>query len=127
MYGWRSKHKIEPIIDNVVKLCFCKTQFSNPNTHIAIIRLLVFLKESYFEKLEIVDDGGYYPERNTEELVKKIDEINEGIDAISEALSTTKIRQSELKHLNDQEIIDKIEDVIKNAIVKLKNKKNDSS
>ena len=48
IYGWNFEYKIEPITNSIAKLCFCITQYSNPETHITIIKFLSFLKQKYF-------------------------------------------------------------------------------
>jgi hypothetical protein len=127
IYGWNVDNKVEPIIDSTVKLCFCKTQFSNPATHITIIKFLTFLKKNYFKKLEIVDDGGYYPNSDTDELIHRMDLINEGIDILEETLNNAEIMKSSIEMRDDQTLVDRIEEILRNAFVKWKKKRKDSS
>jgi len=37
-----------------------KTQFAGPDTHMALIKLLRYLKEKYFETFELQDEGEYW-------------------------------------------------------------------
>jgi hypothetical protein len=61
---------------------FVKTQFAGPETHIAIINLLLYLRKKYFKKLDIKDEGGYYPKKNIENLNQRLGFINNAIATI---------------------------------------------
>jgi len=125
MYGYNLENRVEPIIDTIVELCFCKTQFSTPATHITIIKLLDFLKKKYFKNLEIIDDGGYYPDGDTEELVHRMDLINEGIGILEKALKDSDLSKSTGKMDDEEDLLNKIEKILRDALIKWRKKKGD--
>ncbi len=58
---------------------FVKTQFAGVDTHIKIVNLLVYLRKQYFKKLEIKDEGGYYPKKDEKTLATRMDFIDNAI------------------------------------------------
>jgi hypothetical protein len=67
---------------DVLHLCWCKTQFADPSIHIMTVELLVYLQNKYFAELEITDDGGYYPDKNEIELMRRMQTIDTTINAL---------------------------------------------
>ncbi|MCA9129345.1 MAG: hypothetical protein KDB22_19805 [Planctomycetales bacterium] len=51
--------------------CFVKTQFGPIMGHVAIVHLLLALKEQYASNLEIIDEGEYYETRDLHNLRRK--------------------------------------------------------
>jgi len=123
MFGFNSENKVVPIVDSVVELCYCKTQFSSPSTHISIIKFLEFLKKNYFKKMEIVDEGGYLPDHDTEELIYRMDMVDKGMDVLELALHETDILKPGEITENADKLENKIERILMDAIVKRKSKK----
>ena len=71
--------------------CFVKTQFAGMDTHIRIINLMGYLKKKYFKKFEIHDDGGYYPNNDTEELQSRLDYLNNAIATVHDVFDSLSI------------------------------------
>ncbi len=65
-----------------LQVCWCKTQFAGPVVHKMVVELLVYLRGKYFATLEITDDGGYYPDKNEKELLRRMQLINTAMDAL---------------------------------------------
>lgn len=47
-----------------------KTQFSTPEIHINIIKLLSYLQKKYFDRFEVTDEGGYWDNPDVSRLKK---------------------------------------------------------
>ncbi len=88
--------------------CFVKTQFAGMETHIRIINLMAYLKKKYFKKLEIHDDGGYYPNNNTEELQNRMDYLNSAIATVHDVFENININNAK----SPDEFIDDIKDAL---------------
>jgi hypothetical protein len=88
--------------------CFVKTQFAGAETHIRIINLLKYLKKKYFKKLEIQDDGGYYPDENVEELKTRFDYLNNAISTVHDIFDSIEIDDSK----SPDEFIDEIRNAL---------------
>lgn len=65
-----------------LQVCWCKTQFAGPLVHKMIIELLVYLRKKYFTSLEITDEGGYYPDKDEKELLRRMQLITTAMDAL---------------------------------------------
>jgi len=86
-----------------------KTQFAGPDTHIALLKLLRYLKEKYFGNFEL-DDEGYYWETNDEKILfQRFDEYNQAISAVKEVL----IEMHHIPGENAESLVNRIEDVLK--------------
>lgn len=88
-----------------------KTQFASSDIHIAIIKLLRFVKTKYVSNLEVNDDGGYWERDDTADLEKRFHHIGAAIESLPGALNL--IPQKELKNKTPEEIADFIEDIIR--------------
>jgi|GEM_PF-1401959 len=68
---------------------FCKTQFAGPRTHMEVVE---FLEEiaPFFKDFKIVDDGGYWPNRDRKELERRMGIIDGAIDGLSKAFPVSK-------------------------------------
>ena len=67
-----------------------KTQFAGIDCHLAIMKLMLYLKEKYFSKLDITDEGQYWETKN-EDILKKQFQLYEGyLNAVSDAFSELK-------------------------------------
>ncbi len=88
--------------------CFVKTQFAGVETHVRIINLMAYLKTKYFKKFEIHDDGGYYPDNNTEELQNRLDYLNNAISTVHDVFENISINNSK----SPDEFIDDIKDAL---------------
>lgn len=68
---------------------FCKTQFAGPRTHIQVIEFLQEI-EPFFTDFKILDDGGYYPDNDLQELERRMGIIGGAITAIKKAFPVSK-------------------------------------
>lgn len=86
-----------------------KTQFAGPDTHIALLKLLKYLKEKYFETFEM-DDEGYYWETNDKKiLLQRFNEYNYLLNAVGDVLSGIEFKPGE----TIDSLADRIENVLK--------------
>ena len=86
-----------------------KTQFAGPDTHIALLKLLRYLKEKYFENFELDDEGYYWGTNDEKILFRRFDEYNQAISAVKNVLP-------EMYHIpgeNAESLANRIEDVLK--------------
>jgi hypothetical protein len=86
---------------------FTKTQFAGAETHIQIIHLLTYLKKKYFKKMTISDEGGYYPDNNTETLQNRISFLNNAMNTISDIFE-----HSQLEGKSPDQIVDHLQDAL---------------
>lgn len=66
--------------------CFVKTQFGSVEGHVALIELLAALKKEFFPDLEVMDEGGYWENRDIEALARKFAMLQKAIDGLAEGL-----------------------------------------
>ena len=64
-----------------------KTQYAGPATHVALLKLLKYLKEKYFESFEMNDEGYYWETNDKEILVQRFNHYNYLLNAVGEVLS----------------------------------------
>jgi len=64
-----------------------KTQFTPPDVHISIIKLLKYLKKRYIPDLKVEDEGGYWESEDKQVLTGKIKFLNEKLDMLQDMLS----------------------------------------
>jgi hypothetical protein len=86
-----------------------KTQFAGPDTHIALLKLLRYLKEKYFGNFELDDEGYYWGTNDEKILSQRFDEYNQAISTVKEVLT-------EMHHIpseNAESLTKRIEDVLK--------------
>jgi hypothetical protein len=86
-----------------------KTQFAGPDTHIALLKLLRYLKEKYFGNFKLDDEGYYWGTNDEKILFQRFDEYNQTISAVKEVLT-------EMHHIpgeNAKSLANRIEDVLK--------------
>jgi hypothetical protein len=94
---------------------FCKTQFAGAEAHIKIINLLVYLKKKYFKKLEITDEGGYYPDNNIEALNTRMDFIDNAINTVQDIFEN-----GEFKDKTPDQMLEQIQDAISRSFKGIK-------
>jgi hypothetical protein len=110
---WRTFMNIvmgEKLPRGVKNWAFVKTQFAGPDTHVAIINLLLYLRKKYFKKLDINDDGGYYPKKNIEELKQRMGVINNAIATINDVFEHGNFSK------NPEEMIEQMKDAINRSL-----------
>ncbi len=71
-----------------------KTQFAPAEIHIAIVRLLRYIKGRYISNLEVRDEGGFWETGDPVELERRRESINQALDLLKHALSATEVLPS---------------------------------
>jgi hypothetical protein len=87
-----------------------KTQFAPLEVHIAIIRLLKYLHENFFNFLEVIDEGEYWQTEDESLLQQKMNCLSEKIKTVSQAIDSAK---DEYKYCDsDKALAAKIEEIL---------------
>jgi hypothetical protein len=81
--------------DLMIEVIHVKTQFAGPDTHIALLKLLRYLKEKYFAELEVDDEGLYWKTEDEETLLSQFAKYNFALKTLTEALSDFKAKPGE--------------------------------
>lgn len=92
---------------------FIKTQFAPPEIHIALVKLLKYLKNKYITNLEVIDEGGYWENEDKELLIHKISFLNRKIVQVEELISSIK---DEFNHLSTDEAIILLEKTLREKL-----------
>lgn len=95
--------------DLMIEVLHTKTQFAGPDTHIAILKLLHYLKEKYFESFELNDEGYYWEKGDEKILLSQFARYNFILDKVASALANVKLASGE----SVESLADRIEDIIK--------------
>ncbi|MDZ7262450.1 MAG: hypothetical protein ONB05_10140 [candidate division KSB1 bacterium] len=94
---------------------FVKTQFGTVDSHIAIVKLLRYLKQKYIPDLEVHDEGEYWETGDKERLMGNRAFLFAKMAQFEKALSSIEIEGD----FTPEELIEKIEE----ALRKMENKK----
>ncbi|NWG28500.1 MAG: hypothetical protein HXY48_08200, partial [Ignavibacteriaceae bacterium] len=92
---------------------FIKTQFAPPEIHIAIVKLLKYLKNKYIANLEVIDEGGYWETEDKELLIKNISFLNRKMDQVEEIISSI---VDDLNQLSKEEAIILLEKTLREKL-----------
>lgn len=92
-----------------IHLVSTKTQFAGADTHIAVVKLLRYLKSKYISDLDVYDETGYWETDNREDVEEMMGKINAAIDILETALSNLPVEPGD----KPENIAEKIEDVLK--------------
>ena len=95
--------------DLMIEMVHTKTQFAGPDTHIAILKLLHYLKEKYFESFELNDEGYYWEKWDEKVLLSQFARYNFILEKVSAALADVKLATGE----SVESLADRIEDILK--------------
>jgi hypothetical protein len=95
--------------DLMIEVIHTKTQFAGPDTHIAILKLLHYLKEKYFESFELNDEGYYWENWDEKILLSQFTRYNFILEKVSNALADVKLAPGE----SAESLGDKIEEILK--------------
>ncbi|MCK4446815.1 MAG: hypothetical protein KAW56_07015 [Candidatus Marinimicrobia bacterium] len=87
-----------------------KTQYSSPDIHIVLIKLLRYIKSKYIENLEVTDEGEFWETSNKERLKYLFDFLNEKLNMICDILEGNKNNFS--KSDSPEQIADKVEKLL---------------
>jgi hypothetical protein len=86
-----------------------KTQFAGPDTHIAILKLIHYIKEKYFESFEMNDEGYYWEKWDEKILHFQFARYNFIFEKVTDALSDVKPVPGE----SAESLAGRIEDILK--------------
>ncbi|MEO5947013.1 MAG: hypothetical protein ABIP79_09365 [Chitinophagaceae bacterium] len=86
-----------------------KTQYAGMDAHVAIIKLLRYLREKYFEEFELMDEGYYWETNDLNKLNDQFSRYEFAINTFTEALSN----MPKLTGESASSIADRIEEMLK--------------
>jgi hypothetical protein len=95
---------------------FVKTQFGTVDAHIAIVKLLQYLKQSYIPNLEVKDEGEYWETADKERLIARRGFIFGMMSQVGKSLASAKLGNVTTR----EEFIQKIDEVIRKLMKKKK-------
>jgi hypothetical protein len=95
--------------DLMIEVIHTKTQFAGPDTHIALLKLLHYLKEKYFESFELNDEGYYWEKWDEKVLLSQFARYNFLLDKVATALQNVKLAPGETA----ESLGDRIEEILK--------------
>jgi hypothetical protein len=95
--------------DLMIECIHVKTQFAGPELHIALLKLLRYLRDKYFESFELNDEGEYWDKWDENVLKQQFSKYNFLLDSVAEALSGMKAVPGE----TTESLADRIEAVLK--------------
>jgi hypothetical protein len=76
--------------DLMIEVVSTKTQYAGPDTHIAVVKLLQYLKDKYFSDFELTDEGMYWETKDEKVLLSQFAKYNYALKTVAEALSDFK-------------------------------------
>lgn len=86
-----------------------KTQFAPVEIHIAIIKLLRYLKGKYMDSLEVYDEGLFWETNDVQKVTERINVLNKAMDQLEGILNSIPREAGD----NAESIADKIEKIIR--------------
>jgi hypothetical protein len=87
-----------------------KTQFAPAEIHVAIVKLLRYIKGRYVSNLEVRDEGGFWETGDRAELERRRESINRALDMLQHALSATEVLPSTLR--SAEQVLRLVEDTL---------------
>jgi hypothetical protein len=99
-----------PHDDEITYLNHTKTQFAPVEIHVAVIKLLKYIRQKYISNFDVYDEGDYWQTGDEKILKEKIDFLNGAINHMSDVLNSIKFEENETA----ESVADKIEEVLKN-------------
>ncbi|MFO7846295.1 MAG: hypothetical protein R6V27_07030 [Balneolaceae bacterium] len=88
-----------------------KTQFAPVDSHIAIIKLMKYLRGSFIPDLEVKDEGGYWESEDEKQLESRMESLNQAMGSLEEGF--TVIPKDVFRNRSAEEIADLIERLLK--------------
>lgn len=92
---------------------FIKTQYAPPEIHIAIIKLLKYLKDKYISDLNVIDEGSYWESEDKELLIRKISFIKDKMDQVESIISSI---SNDFTTISENETIELLEKILKEKL-----------
>ena len=84
-----------------------KTQFAGADAHVAIVRLLRYLKGKYLHDLEVSDEGAYWETGDYEKLKSRIEKLDRDMEILGDELASLN------KESSEDDIVERIEKVLR--------------
>ena len=106
--------KTEGKFDSEAPLISVKTQFAPPDIHITIVKLLEFIRNRYIPDLEVIDEGGYWENRDQARLIEKFTLLNEKMDLVKDMLSSAD--RENIQHNSTDELAKIIEEKLRDTL-----------
>lgn len=72
-----------------------KTQFAGAEAHMALIKLLRFLKEKYFKEFELQDEGQYWETGDEKNFLRKFNQYEYALEFVRDTLTEMKTEAGE--------------------------------
>lgn len=88
-----------------------RTQFAPAEIHVAIVRLLRYIKGRYVSNLEVRDEGGFWETGDLVELERRRESINRPLDMLKQALSAIEVLPSTLR--SAEQVLRLVEDMLR--------------
>jgi hypothetical protein len=95
--------------DLMIEVVSTKTQYAGPDAHIAVLKLLYYLKEKYFETFWLNDEGYYWEKWDEKILLSQFSRYNFIVNTMREAFADVKLSPGETA----DSLADRIEEIIK--------------
>ncbi|HLF46842.1 MAG TPA: hypothetical protein VI548_10475 [Chitinophagaceae bacterium] len=89
-----------------------KTQFAGPDAHMALIKLLRYLEEKYFEKFDLQDEGKFWETNDKKILLEQFARYEFLLNTVGEALSNMKTLPGE----SADSLADRIEKMLRKKL-----------
>lgn len=86
-----------------------KTQFAPIEIHIAVIKLLKYIKKKYISKLEVFDEGDYWNTNDAHILKQRFDFLNQKLYEFGELLKEIEFEKKDTA----ESVVNKIETLLK--------------
>lgn len=96
--------------DLMIEVVHTKTQFAGPEIHIALIKLLRYLTNKYFESFQLDDEGYYWETGDKQVLAGRFGTYNSLLGSLSAAMKNIETVPGE----SAESLADRVEKILKN-------------
>jgi len=87
-----------------------KTQFSSPDVHVTLVKLLRYVKRRYVSNLDVRDEGDYWQTGDEDTLRRKMSFLSAKIDSVADVLSSADVPNA--SDLSPTQLADLIQDIL---------------
>ncbi len=92
------------------KIVSIKTQYSSAKYHIALIKLLRYIKNKYISNMQVTDEGEYWESSSAERLEQLMEFLNQKLNYICDVLKGTEDQYSGIE--DSDKLANKLEQII---------------
>jgi len=92
--------------------CSVKTQYAGMDAHIAVIRLLRYVKEKYLDKFELNDEGMFWETDDVTILKSQFDRYNEALEVLTGILENFHTKPGE----SPESLADRVEKLLRETL-----------